>query len=341
MNKAQKIVFLHPLKEFTMQKRHIILLLLSFSLSLLAQNNTRESYIQDYYKIAMREMQNYGIPASITMAQGILESNNGNGYLASQANNHFGIKCHDWTGPFVRKDDDEKNECFRKYFEAEDSFKDHSLFLTTRSRYAFLFDLKPDDYKAWAKGLKKAGYATDPHYPAKLIKIIEENELYLLDEFVLSGNSEDMKLPVPLLEDATHTVEYDSSEKDRIKAKRIADRVQLSANGLRYIVVQDLVTFQEIAYDYRLHLWEVYKFNDLARSVQRPELGQRIYLQNKRPNIKKGKLTHTVVVGETMYEISQQYGVRLKSLYKMNDMDKGTQVHAGQVIKLHRKAYVK
>ena len=146
------------------------------------------NYINDYSKIAQEEMLQYGIPASITIAQGILESGAGRGELTGKANNHFGIKCHrDWTGERVYHDDDEAQECFRKYKDPKYSFRDHSLFLTERSRYQDLFKLKKDDYKGWAKGLKKAGYATDPKYPDKLIGIIERYNLDKLDREVLGS----------------------------------------------------------------------------------------------------------------------------------------------------------
>ncbi len=144
------------------------------------------TYINNFSDIAKEEMLQYGIPASITLAQGILESGAGNGELTRKANNHFGIKCHsDWAGDKVYHDDDESQECFRKYTDAKYSFRDHSLFLTTRSRYADLFKLKKDDYEAWAKGLRKAGYATDPKYPEKLISIIERFDLEKFDAEVL------------------------------------------------------------------------------------------------------------------------------------------------------------
>lgn len=144
------------------------------------------NYISQYKHIAIMKMEQYQIPASITLAQGILESGNGLSELTRKANNHFGIKCHKgWTGKRVYHDDDRRNECFRKYPSPEGSFTDHSLFLTTRSRYAFLFDLDQDDYKGWAKGLKKAGYATDRKYPRKLISFIENFELYRYDDLVL------------------------------------------------------------------------------------------------------------------------------------------------------------
>ncbi len=145
-----------------------------------------KNYINQYKEIAKDNMRNHGIPASITLAQGILESGAGNGRLAKEANNHFGIKCHtNWTGETIRHDDDAAQECFRKYRHASESFQDHSLFLTSRSRYNDLFKLKKDDYEGWAKGLRKAGYATDPKYPDKLIGLIERYELYKYDEEVL------------------------------------------------------------------------------------------------------------------------------------------------------------
>ena len=145
------------------------------NLFLFAQNKT-EVYISKFKDIAITEMNQFGIPASITLAQGILESGNGESRLATEGKNHFGIKCHDnWNGETIIEDDDEKGECFRKYSKATDSYRDHSLFLTQRSRYQDLFKLRKDDYKGWARGLKKAGYATDPKYPDKLIAIIEKN----------------------------------------------------------------------------------------------------------------------------------------------------------------------
>ena len=164
------------------------------------------AYIDTYSDIAKEEMLQYGIPASITLAQGILESGAGRGELTQKANNHFGIKCHtNWTGDKVYHDDDEKGECFRKYKDAKYSFRDHSLFLTQRSRYQELFKLKKDDYKAWAKGLKKAGYATDPKYPDKLIGIIEKNKLYLFDEEVMGGKAKMTNTDITKI--STYTVE--------------------------------------------------------------------------------------------------------------------------------------
>lgn len=155
---------------------------LAGTLHLSAQKITGAEYIERYKGIAVSHAEKYGIPASIKMAQGMLESGNGNSRLATEANNHFGIKCKTgWTGRSLHHDDDEKNECFRAYSSAEESWADHSEFLDKGARYQFLFDLDPADYKAWARGLKEAGYATNPLYPELLIRIIEDNELYLLD----------------------------------------------------------------------------------------------------------------------------------------------------------------
>ena len=153
-----------------------------------------EDYVKFYSNIAMDEMIQFGIPASITLAQGILESGAGKGRLAVQANNHFGIKCHDWNGKKIYHDDDEEQECFRKYDNPEYSYRDHSLFLSNRARYSFLFDLKKDDYKQWAKGLKKAGYATDPKYPQKLIDLIQRYQLYKYDNIVLKKKNKPYKI---------------------------------------------------------------------------------------------------------------------------------------------------
>ncbi|MGD2034569.1 MAG: glucosaminidase domain-containing protein, partial [Bacteroidales bacterium] len=171
-------------------KKTVLIISLLFPLAAAAQNGrkmTRSEYIETYKELAMREMETHGIPASITLAQGILESGDGNSTLARRANNHFGIKCHDWKGKSIKHDDDARNECFRKYKSAEESYEDHSEFLSTRGRYSFLFEYEQDDYKAWAKGLKKAGYATSPTYSKALIKVIEENQLFTYDQLVIAG----------------------------------------------------------------------------------------------------------------------------------------------------------
>lgn len=202
-----------------------------------------EAYIFNLSDIAMDEMRKYGIPASITMAQGILESGSGKGRLSVEANNHFGIKCHDWTGAKIYHDDDALQECFRKYSNVKYSYRDHSLFLTSRRRYMDLFRLGKDDYKGWAKGLKKAGYATDKKYPQKLISIIERYELYNLDAEVLGKDISDAKT----ITDGNdkHTVKkgdtlYSLSKKYKISIQKLQelnglDSTQLHIGQVLYV----------------------------------------------------------------------------------------------------------
>lgn len=192
-------------------------------------------YIETYAAIAQEEMEQYGIPASITIAQGILESGAGKGELVLKANNHFGIKCHDWKGATVYHDDDEKGECFRKYSLPKFSYRDHSLFLSGRKRYSDLFKLAKDDYKGWAKGLRKAGYATDKKYPDKLISLIERYELYRYDSEVLGKDEKDYKKVVD--QNDQHTVEkgetlYRLSKKYSISVEDLKKINDLKSNDI-------------------------------------------------------------------------------------------------------------
>jgi LysM repeat protein len=279
---------------------------------------SRNEYIEKYKEDAIREMHQSGVPASITLAQGILESGDGNSPLAMYANNHFGIKCHaGWTGETMHVDDDKKNECFRKYESAYQSFKDHSEFLTSRSRYAFLFDLKITDYKGWAKGLKKAGYATNPKYANMLIMLIEKYDLNKYDNYG--------KIPPRKL-----SKNKTSNKLASIKTKRI---VKLH-NNIKYIVVKEGDSFYRIAHDFDMNLWQIYKYNDLNRSDVL-KTGEIIYLQPKKN--KAVEDYHVVKKGDTMRSISQTYGVKLKKLYKKNLMILGTQPKVGDKIFLKKK----
>ena len=202
-----------------------------------------EAYIFTLSDIAMDEMRKYGIPASITIAQGILESGSGKGRLSVEANNHFGIKCHDWTGAKIYHDDDAAQECFRKYNNVKYSYRDHSLFLTSRKRYMDLFRLGKDDYKGWAKGLKKAGYATDKKYPQKLVSLIERYELYKLDAEVLGKDISDAKKTTD--GNDKHTVEkgdtlYSLSRKYSVSVQKLQklnglDSTQLHIGQVLYV----------------------------------------------------------------------------------------------------------
>ena len=273
-----------------------------------AQDN--EAYIQKYYKIAMREMNDYGIPASITLAQGILESAAGTSRLAVQANNHFGIKCHnDWSGEKIYHDDDKNNECFRKYERAEESFIDHSQFLKDRARYSFLFELDKTDYKAWAKGLKQAGYATDPNYPNRLITLIEKYELYKYDKQSFTSNEEGVKTPTKL-----------AKEKNE--------------SGLKYVYVQKGESYYTIAVKYNIPFGLIFSFNDVDRKTRQPEEGTIVYLQKKKKKITWGEGVHVVEKGESMHDISQRYGIRLHCLYDLNDMPYDSKPEVGKLLKL-------
>ncbi len=199
--------------------------------------NTTETYIETYKAIAMEEMRKSKIPASITLAQGILESGSGKGRLAVKANNHFGIKCHGWKGKKIYHDDDKRQECFRKYKQASSSYEDHSEFLTKRGRYSKLFKLKENDYKAWAKGLRSAGYATDRKYPQKLISLIERYELYKYDALVLGKETENVKIEIPSSVEVTHKVKkgdtlYSLSKKYKISVEELKRLNKLTSNEL-------------------------------------------------------------------------------------------------------------
>ena len=263
------------------------IMLISFS-EIFSQNLTRKQYITKYSALAVKQMRQYKIPASITLAQGILESNNGNSKLAVKANNHFGIKCHGWEGKKIFEDDDKKNECFRKYKSPLESFKDHSLFLNKYSRYAFLFDYKITDYKSWARGLKKAGYATNKKYPELLIKIIEDNKLNIYD-------------------DKDVEIEFIS----RIR------NIYMHPNRIKYVKSENQDTYITIAKDLKIKLWQLQKYNDSKETNILAE-GTIVFIQPKR---KKGKVKiHTYNKNESLISISQFYGVKLKSLKKRNDL---------------------
>lgn len=278
---------------------------------------TKEEYISLYKDIALEEMNIYNIPASITLAQGILESGHGNSTLAKKANNHFGIKCHsDWTGKTFHMDDDAKDECFRKYKSPYESFKDHSIFLSTRNRYASLFELDIKDYQAWAKGLKNAGYATNPKYPQLLIKIIEEYELHQYDlqyNNVLAGRYK------PKVERQVST-RYEKADSEDFKAINIgaANREIYINNDVKFIFAKKGDTFSTIAEDFNIYSWQLYSYNDMRKKDPIAE-GQMIYLEAKK---KKGdKPYHIVQPGETLADISQLYAVKIKKLCKYNTLD--------------------
>lgn len=293
---------------------------------------SREDYVSTYASLAMREMVRSGIPASITLAQGCLESGNGNSRLARVANNHFGIKCHEWDGKKIYHDDDRRNECFRVYGSPYESYLDHSAFLSTRNRYAFLFELDTDDYKGWARGLKKAGYATARNYDKLLIGIIQDNELYQYDRLVLSGDFEEGALAD--LPDA-RPVTGEGSASAGTAASASMREIRLN-NNVEFVVTEPGDTPESLRDELDLYKNEIYRYNELEQGAGL-EPGQIIYLQPKRRKAARGNETHMVQEGETLYAISQKYGVKLSSIYKFNQLVEGEEVPEGTRIYLRHK----
>lgn len=285
------------------------------------QKITVEEYIDAWKYVAVKQMEEHGIPASITLAQGILESGFGNSKLAREGNNHFGIKCHDWNGETITKDDDKKNECFRKYENAMASFEDHSVFLTTRNRYAFLFDLKPTDHKGWAKGLKKAGYATNPKYPNLLIDLINRHDL---DKF------DDMKscdlAPIHF----AHSI-----EKNQTTSPETAKREVLFNKRLKYIVAEKGDTFYTISQEFSLTLRQLHKYNDFPKTKDHLIDGDIIYIMPKNRRAKRAMKSVEINEDKEAWELSQKYGVRLKAVLDLNDLENASTVVAkGTVVVL-------
>jgi LysM repeat protein len=294
------------------------------------------SYIDKYKELAVSEMKRTGIPASITLAQGMIESDYGRSRLAVQANNHFGIKCHDnWKGPTITHHDDKRNECFRKYRKPEESYYDHSDFLTSASRYKFLFDLDETDYKGWARGLKKAGYATNPDYANMLIRKIEENELWRYDKPGFNSQAPKQKSDTRevVLQDAKQEVQEKASVKpagDEFKVPSKVSRIKEN-NRIQYIVASEGDTRESIEKEFSMLKWELSKYNELENDFNVVP-GQIIYLQPKRDKAEPGKDIHVTAAGDSMYSISQKYGVKLKKLYEYNRMGEGMEPRAGDKI---------
>jgi len=270
---------------------------------------SREEYISNWSEEAVRQMNDFGIPASITMAQAILESGSGNSDLARKGNNHFGIKCHSWKGKTMKVDDDRKNECFRVYKNARESYNDHSLFLKNGQRYAFLFNYKKTDYKSWAKGLKKAGYATNPKYPQLLMKIIEENGLDKLDRL-----NEVSPVANPQI-----VVEKKEIAKSNIVTNQNVN-VRMHKVGVKYIVAQEGDTYYAIAKANGLTLSQLYRFNDFASSKDVLEVGDFVFIQKKKRMHLFKKEEIVIQQDITVEELSQLYGVNVKTIKRLNNI---------------------
>ncbi len=262
---------------------------------------SNKEYVDQWKNVAVEQMLAYKIPASITMAQAILESGSGNSALALKANNHFGIKCHGWKGKKIYKDDDAKDECFRAYQTAEESFKDHSLFLEKNSRYDFLFIYEQSDYKSWAKGLKKAGYATNPKYPRLLIDIIEKYNLQELDQ-----------LNQPLI--SPEEVIALSVNKKSVSKRTI----KMHQKGVKYIEVKKGDTFYSIGQEVGLTLMQLNRYNDFGNKKDFLNVGDFVYVQpKKRRNIFKKEEIH-IERSISMNQLAQLHAINVKSIKRLN-----------------------
>lgn len=295
-----------------------------------AKAESRKEFIKRYKHIAIKEMERTGIPASITLAQGILESGCGKSELAIKANNHFGIKCHDWTGATFHMDDDEKDECFRKYKDPEQSWIDHSIFLTSRPRYASLFEIPTTDYKSWARGLKKAGYATNPQYADMLIRIIEEEGLHKYDRMIHVTEQKSITLD----EFAAHTAK---PSKNHSSASNTSFRQREEMrNGVICIEARSGDSFERIASYYGIKLKKILQYNDKQDYNLLP--GQWVFLKNKKSKAARGYEFHRVKPGDTLYEIAQLYGIKLKYLLRYNYLSPDSELREGEKIYLRKAA---
>ena len=300
---------------------------------------TREEYVEKYKAIAIAHMERYGIPASITMAQGILESDSGNSHLSTSSNNHFGIKCKkSWTGDRVYHDDDAKGECFRAYPSVEASYQDHADFLDQSPRYDSLFAYNADDYRSWARGLKAAGYATAPDYAERLVKIIESMKLYLLDKE--NGNK-----IYSAAKNATANTEAwfennlaTSDEQINPNAFRVTVNSHKGygvyrTNHTFYVVAKEGDTFESLSGVFDISPNMLRKLNDVAKNGTLAK-GDIVYIERKKTQWLGNVMQHKVVRDENLYSLSQSYGIRLKSLAKLNRLPKGADVKKGEVIRL-------
>lgn len=296
---------------------------------------SKQEYVDQWKAIAIEQMSKHNIPASITLAQAILESGSGNSMLARKANNHFGIKCHGWKGKKIYKDDDRKGECFRVYKSAQQSYDDHSEFLNRYDRYAFLFDYDVTDYKSWAKGLKKAGYATNPKYPKLLIDLIEDLDLAQYDQ-----------MSVPLIEPAPELiVEQESAKEDKNESVVVAEVITIQSNShdvrthnshnVKYIVAKKGDTFYRIAQEFGLTLRQLYRYNDFGREKDVLIEGDVVYIQpKKRANIFKREEI-TADKDMSINELSQKYAMNAKSILRLNKMENEEDiVHKGERVTL-------
>ena len=367
--------------QLTELMKNLIAIFLTIFLPILAfasptGNTPQEKYIEKYAPLAVSEMYRSGVPASITLAQGLLESGNGMSELARKSNNHFGIKCHNnWTGGRVYHDDDAKGECFRKYSHPSESYRDHSDFLRYRDRYKFLFDYRVTDYKAWAHGLKKAGYATDPAYPKKLIKLIEDYDLHKYDRKPASfGKTYDKKADKNPKEDKPQNTHKEKPSKKSTKTvidfvgeslpeeevvekmpqsptvveqvKELDERKReefhfslarkvYTQNNVPFVYAEYGDSYTSIASSHNLFVREVLRFNDLKEDRELAP-GTVVYLKPKKKSAAKGIDKYVFEQGDDLRDVAQRFGVRLESIIKLNGLEGGTVPREGDIIRLRK-----
>jgi len=287
-----------------------------------AQKMSAQEYVQEYKDLAIKEMKRMGVPAAITLAQGLLETENGNSDLVKASNNHFGIKCKStWTAETVSHDDDAPGECFRKYKSPEDSYRDHSNFLRGNSRYDFLFQLDPADYKGWAYGLRKAGYATNPRYPEILIKNIEDNNL---QQYTLEAIND-----VPHFDASQYADDPVQTPNDNVDETASVAPISLTINGSKALYVPKGTSLLAVATEHHINLEKLLTINDLTKDGLLDK-GQYIFLEKKQ---KEGKNDFCIAeANETMYDIAQKYGVILQNLYAYNQLTPDDDIVAGTKI---------
>jgi len=322
-----------------MKKQLTTLLTLSLTILCLSAQSRQpdyEAYIKKYQSVAIEEQQKFGIPACITLAQGLLESRAGKSPLATEANNHFGIKCTDWTGDRFYQDDDQKDECFRKYSNARESFEDHSSFLVKRSRYASLFSLKPTDYKGWANGLQSAGYATNKNYASSLINLIELYDLQKLDTngekwLASSKKKKKEKIEEKSIDEALADSSSAVNSRFGVIEEPFAHKMYKN-NGVKYILAAPGDTYHSIAKEYNLMETHLRNINEVNKDYVL-SANEVVYLGGKKSKAAKTvPPTHRISAGESMYTISQYYGIKIEKLYKLNNIPYGKPAQFDQVL---------
>lgn len=336
------------------KKKSLFIVLVSLFPSLKAQQwTTDEEYIQKFARYAVEEMNEYKIPASIKLAQGLLETGGGQSRLAKEGKNHFGIKCKEnWTGPTMSHTDDAPNECFRVYEDPRSSYRDHSLFLRNRKHYAPLFSLNIKDYVGWAYGLKRAGYATNPRYSQILISKIEKYRLqefdHLLPDQVDSYLSTRFgtKIENPVLPTENQSIESlkpkpavavssPNKNSDNLVVKKTANKFAVlrhENNQVRYVTVDLPVNIEIISKKFNIPLQMLQEYNDLAYTDLMMLSGDRVFLE---PKAREGKPNvHIATFGQTMWDIAQLYAIRLRDLYEYNNMKPEEEPRTGKILKL-------